>query len=148
MLQTKIIWSILISRSPYLQKGQTWCFGEVMYHDGPKQTFADILQNRCYWNFCKIHRKHLCWSLFLPSFKRDSSTDNFLWIWQNFQAYLFYRAPPGEYLWKGNQKVNVREFMELDEKNTIYYCFSNNIVICSHWGKHYAKLWHGTTNFL
>ena len=89
MLQTKIIWSILISRSPYLQKGQTWCFGEVIYHDGPKQTFADILQNRCYWNFCKIHRKHLCWSLFLPSFKRDSSTDNFLWIWQNFQAYLF-----------------------------------------------------------
>ena len=89
MLQTKIIWSILISRSPYLQKGQTWCFGEVIYHDGPKQTFADILQNRCYWNFCKIHRKHLCWSLFLPSLKRDSSTDNFLWIWQNFQAYLF-----------------------------------------------------------
>ena len=28
------------------------------------QSFADVLQSRCSWKFCNIHRKTPCWSLF------------------------------------------------------------------------------------
>ena len=63
--------------------------------------------------FAIFTRKHLCWSLFLINFQvfrsaalfeKDSNTDVFLWILQNFYEQLFYRttllAPSGNYFTK------------------------------------------------
>ena len=66
-------------------------------------------------NFAIFAGKHLCWSCFLMKlqawrsailFKRDSNTGVFLWILQNFQEQLFWRASTNGCFSVSNHKVS------------------------------------------
>ena len=52
-----------------------------------KQSFTDVLPNRCSKKFRKFHRNHLCRSLFL---KRNPSTGVFVWNLPNFLRTCFF----------------------------------------------------------
>ena len=60
-----------------------------------KQPFSDVLQNRCSWKFCNIHRKSPVFVVFLMKLhatllKREFSTCVFLWILWYFLEQHFY----------------------------------------------------------
>ena len=63
-----------------------------------KQSFSDILQNRCSYKFRNFSRKYLCWSFFLIKLqvwrpaallRRDSNAGVFLWNLPKFQEHFF-----------------------------------------------------------
>ena len=67
------------------------CFYYIfVYLKRQKYSFADVLQNRCFWKFRKFHRRALVLeSLFTTLLKRDSNTDVFLWNLWNFKNTFF-----------------------------------------------------------
>ena len=68
-----------------------------------KQSFADVLQNRCSKNFANFTGKHLFWSLFLKKLqgwgpatlsKGDSNTGISVEVFEIFKDIFFYKTPP------------------------------------------------------
>ena len=68
-----------------------------------KQSFADVLQNRCSKNFANFTGKHLFWSLFLKRLqgwgpatlsKGDSNTGISVEVFEIFKDIFFYKTPP------------------------------------------------------
>ena len=64
--------------------------------------YEQLFSNSCFLELAKFRWKYICWSLFLTtlqisrpetSWKRDSGTDIFLWIFHNFSKNLIYRTP-------------------------------------------------------
>ena len=83
---------------------------------------------------CNIHRKRLCWSLFLVKFqawrpvallKRDSNRDVFLWILRSFWENIFQRTLPVAALYfksVGNSMTYINREIEgiYFQYNTLY----------------------------
>ena len=63
-----------------------------------------FFEKRCSWKFRKIHRKHLCQSIFfnnVAGFRPATLLKNMLRhrCFQNFQEHLFYRPPLDDCFW-------------------------------------------------
>ena len=62
-VQSWIIWATFHSTGEhFFHENFTY---NVLTKDFPMQSFANVLQTRCYCKFLNNHKKYLCWSLFL-----------------------------------------------------------------------------------
>ena len=69
-------------------------------------------------NFAKFTGKHLRQSLFFN--KKDSGTDVFLWILQNFKEHVFYITPLGDCFSVSQETVlNIQFFWQWQRDNTM-----------------------------
>ena len=70
-----------------------------------KYVFTDILQNRCSWKFCKVHRKTP-----VPD-SLNSNTDVSQRIFRTFKEHSCYRTSPNGCFWfKFNRLTVLRRF--------------------------------------
>ena len=81
---------------------RTHPIGEILRQLSDKSIYRTPVKSSRWQMFFKIRvlknvaiftGKHLCWSLFLMTSKKNYNTGVFLWILRNFKEYLFYRTP-------------------------------------------------------